>query len=601
MRALIIATTFLFSVLQFQLTEADTVSLPGSYQPSPADIMVLDSIVQDRMIVYDLGILIGNQTELNVRYGNLNALNTAFGDTVAGGSFYIYHNGELITGISDIADGSFDDISVDVTDLIDSEGMLDLQFALGVDSDAMAIYRPWLYITDDIPPAATEDLMVTRSFRYALKLEWTAPGDDGLEGTASMYEIRFSKWPVEEIEEWWGYAEQVRDLPYPDQPGSPEAFIVTDLDTVSTYYFALVTYDEMGNRSGYSNIASGTTGEDNAPETNYCLRYNGQNSRCVVPFQEVLNPGQNITIEAWIYPYVVSGTTQRMILDKPYYSWSNPFYQYNMAVNEERTLFTCITTGGSVHCLEDGTGLVPLNEWTHIAVTYDGSSFNNYINGVPNETAYISGYITGYETDLSIGIRGGADLGFWNGLIDEIRLWDISRTREEIEETMHYLLDGSEPGLAAYWTFDEGEGQLFFDMTGQGSDGYLGFGPDQEESDPLWVESDAPIEYRRTDNYQDSSPATPVSFALSQNYPNPFNATTNISFELPRRDHIRIEIFDMLGRKVRTLTDDAYEAGSHQISWDGTSDTGESSSSGLYFYSLKSSEFEQTRKMLMLK
>ncbi|MFH2035360.1 MAG: FlgD immunoglobulin-like domain containing protein, partial [Candidatus Zixiibacteriota bacterium] len=68
----------------------------------------------------------------------------------------------------------------------------------------------------------------------------------------------------------------------------------------------------------------------------------------------------------------------------------------------------------------------------------------------------------------------------------------------------------------------------------------------------------------------------PESFGLKQNYPNPFNPDTKIEYDLPKAANVRIEIFNVLGQKVSTLIDSYSEAGTHQVTWNGTSDNGSS-------------------------
>jgi hypothetical protein len=93
----------------------------------------------------------------------------------------------------------------------------------------------------------------------------------------------------------------------------------------------------------------------------------------------------------------------------------------------------------------------------------------------------------------------------------------------------------------------------------------------------------------------------PKNFALMQNYPNPFNPSTTISFALPYRSHIRLEIFNALGQLVRVLCDSELPAGNAQVVWDGRDNKGGDASSGVYFYRLKSDNRTIARKMLLLK
>jgi len=91
-------------------------------------------------------------------------------------------------------------------------------------------------------------------------------------------------------------------------------------------------------------------------------------------------------------------------------------------------------------------------------------------------------------------------------------------------------------------------------------------------------------------------------FILSQSHPNPFNPKTQISFNLPFAIEATLSIFDLPGRKVKELLSSSpYEAGTHTISWNGTDDSGQLLSSGVYFYRLEAGEYVETRKMTLLK
>lgn len=97
-------------------------------------------------------------------------------------------------------------------------------------------------------------------------------------------------------------------------------------------------------------------------------------------------------------------------------------------------------------------------------------------------------------------------------------------------------------------------------------------------------------------------PASPRAFALHQCVPNPFNPGTKIAFELPRRDAVRLLIFDVAGRLVKTLIHgEVYEPGRHEAVWRGTDDAGRRAASGTYFYRLEAGNFHETRRMVLLK
>ena len=93
----------------------------------------------------------------------------------------------------------------------------------------------------------------------------------------------------------------------------------------------------------------------------------------------------------------------------------------------------------------------------------------------------------------------------------------------------------------------------------------------------------------------------PSVTALGRNYPNPFNPVTTISFSLREKGHVALRIYDVAGRLVRTLVDEARTAGRYDERWDGTNNRGSRVASGVYFYRFATADFEQTRKMVLLR
>ncbi|MFQ6607294.1 MAG: M1 family aminopeptidase [Fidelibacterota bacterium] len=93
----------------------------------------------------------------------------------------------------------------------------------------------------------------------------------------------------------------------------------------------------------------------------------------------------------------------------------------------------------------------------------------------------------------------------------------------------------------------------------------------------------------------------PEIFSLSQNYPNPFNPTTLIKYDLPEQSHVKIVIYDILGREVKELVNGELVSGYHKVVWDGTDSFNEPVSAGVYLYQIKAEGFVQTRKMILLK
>jgi len=102
---------------------------------------------------------------------------------------------------------------------------------------------------------------------------------------------------------------------------------------------------------------------------------------------------------------------------------------------------------------------------------------------------------------------------------------------------------------------------------------------------------------------RDNSPTILTDFVLQQNYPNPFNPSTQISYHLPRAAHVRVTIYDLQGKKIKTLVDEWQSAGENSLVWNGLNEQSVEVASGVYFYRLKVGDgaFQKTRKMLLLR
>jgi surface protein len=105
-----------------------------------------------------------------------------------------------------------------------------------------------------------------------------------------------------------------------------------------------------------------------------------------------------------------------------------------------------------------------------------------------------------------------------------------------------------------------------------------------------------PTFFTPTIHVSNENSSNPKGFSLHQNYPNPFNPSTEISYYLPISTTVNVRVFDMLGREVAILVDGQQASGNHSITFNG-SDV----SSGMYFYSLQTGEYTQTKKMLLVK
>jgi len=93
----------------------------------------------------------------------------------------------------------------------------------------------------------------------------------------------------------------------------------------------------------------------------------------------------------------------------------------------------------------------------------------------------------------------------------------------------------------------------------------------------------------------------PARFALSRNYPNPFNPETRIEFELATQSNVRLEVYNLLGQKIRTLVNGTRSAGSHKVVWDAKDKTGKEVGTGVYVYQMTAGEYTSSQKMLLVR
>jgi len=92
-----------------------------------------------------------------------------------------------------------------------------------------------------------------------------------------------------------------------------------------------------------------------------------------------------------------------------------------------------------------------------------------------------------------------------------------------------------------------------------------------------------------------------VEFVLYQNFPNPFNPETEIRYELPKAARVNLEIYHLIGQKVKTLVEKQQDVGIHTATWDGKDAFGKDVTSGIYFCQLQADGFVQIRKLTLMR
>ena len=110
-----------------------------------------------------------------------------------------------------------------------------------------------------------------------------------------------------------------------------------------------------------------------------------------------------------------------------------------------------------------------------------------------------------------------------------------------------------------------------------------------------------PIAVLQAEHLSLSVDSQPLQFRLEPNYPNPFNNRTRLAFSVPQQSQVTIQIFDVLGRPVKELVDQTYQAGQYSVDWQGMDAEGRAVGSGIYWIRMRSGTFEQSRRILLLK
>lgn len=219
---------------------------------------------------------------------------------------------------------------------------------------------------------------------------------------------------------------------------------------------------------------------------NFALFFDGQDDRVECGVNNLPadnNPG---TLEGWFRIGSVEGIqggdfNNRMLFGYGTVNLSNGARVLAIADNGSKINFT--NWGGDARV--DAPDILD-GEWHHAAVTHDGVKQTIYCDGEVIGNGNLA--LASSATNCTIaGVFEGAFNQYFQGTMDEVRIWDVARTQEEIQNNMGITLTGKEEHLVSCWSFDEGSGDITRDSTASKNDGTLIGGP-------KWVKSDAPIE-----------------------------------------------------------------------------------------------------------
>ncbi len=402
-------------------------------------------------------------------------------------------------------------------------------------------------------------------------------------------------------------------------------------------------------------------GVPSALAVNKALSLDGDGDYVEIVDSPILNNLESqITIEAWIRADGYPGEWMSIIYkgDEFEPDWANR--SFTLWLNHNGYIhFASAPSGSGQMRLDSPNGSIQLDTWYHVSGIIDSvnHSMKLLINGNEVASRSFGNSIRVSSLPLRIGwtheenTPHSSTYSSFTGQIDEVRIWNVARTQEEIQVTMNTMLQGDEAGLVGYWKFDDGTTD---DSSTSSNDGTLygdakivpldWFQPKVGDvsGDGTISAYDAALILQYVIGLIDKFPATsPISQAaqkyisgeisideldsilqkwgypsvfkllglenqLLQNYPNPFNPETWIPFKLAQSAPVTINIYDVKGQLLRALHIGNKGAGIYVTKdkaayWDGMDTLGEKVGSGIYFYTLQAGDFSATRKMLIVK
>ena len=292
------------------------------------------------------------------------------------------------------------------------------------------------------PPLAPTDLIAYKSTDTEITLSWTDNATD-----EQGYRVEIS------TDYAFTGSVQVADLP---------AGTTTYNHTVSDndrFFYRVTAYN--GASTAASDIEFGTTGDYPGRK----LEFDGVDDHVNLGTSSDFDFTTALTLEAWIRPDAYSGS----IIHRWQSGTEEIFFVINASGNLECQLF-------GVSPVLTGSTSIPLDEWSHVALVFNGSNITLYLNGGIEASTGTSGSIAVGAATLYIGSnpdRTGNELPF-GGDIDEVRIWNTARLQSEIQNNLYTRFQGNETGLVAYYPFDENSGGTTVDRSTNNNDGIIG-------------------------------------------------------------------------------------------------------------------------------
>jgi PKD repeat protein len=360
------------------------------------------------------------------------------------------------------------------------------------------------------------------------------------------------------------------------------------------------TYSQEGKYTVSLTVSNGSLSETIVKE-NFIRVFNGEsaieftanNGKIYLNNENDLNLTDQFTFECWINPFGYGVNGQTRVFEKEKIRLS--LYESGTLIpNDSCFLINLLNEDGTISKFYTESKSAVLNEWQHIALTYDAntSDAHIYINGIEAILEFAvppnGSIINNSEFEITIGNKSDGTRGF-AGLIDEFRVWNISRTESEIQENMEKNITGNTEHLICYLKMNEGTGNLLLNTV---SDNYNG-----NIEKTLWSNG---INFTSTSI--DLSPNNKIEPNNNiKIYPNPFQDDLSIEISFKENTIPEIEVYNIVGQKIHSLNSlNTIDKKNYKLMWNGLLNNRTKMKPGIYFIHIKANNEIQSFPVIKL-